>query len=394
MPDVYGPFTAATWEQGGWFRDAWARSPSGIYTPRGDGFRAAELDGPGTRDLGLTVAGLTVTMGLGRAHVRGASYERTGTAWSYDVPANTAAQPRRDRLVLRRDLVAGTVLPVVLQGTPAASPVAPALTQVDDGVWELPLYELAVPPNSGAPITVVRDHRAPAQSPRYWGYYDTPNAALWPTVADGAAYGDTLHSRWHGCMFVFQSGQAWRQAAPTQSGDQASVFALRDNVESRGGTLHNGFLIWETSTDRWWVSNGVTPAVLLQSGGWHGAAVTSGVVTPATGWTVAGQYFRRGPNATVYGDATFTRTGAAITNSLSGDFANTTLGTIGPTYRPALNARAQMVASGRIVQGHLSTAGNFILAAVSGGNVSINTGDEVQLHCGYYPPADPALITV
>src|SRR4051794_10118583 len=122
MPDLYGPFTGQTWLQGGWFRDAWARTRSGVF--------GTTFGTPGAGDLALTVAGLTATIGLGRAHVRGASYERTGTAWSYTAPANTAAQARVDRIVLRRDLTAGTVLPTALQGTPAASPAAPALTQV------------------------------------------------------------------------------------------------------------------------------------------------------------------------------------------------------------------------------------------------------------------------
>src|SRR5690242_9588896 len=138
MPDVYGPFDTVTWMQSPWYRDAWARSVSGVY---GTSFGSASAG-----DLGLTVSGLTITMALGRAHVRGAGYERTGTAFSYAVPANTnATLARIDRLVLRRDLAAKTVTPTFLQGTPAATPAAPALTQSDDpavssGQWDLPLF--------------------------------------------------------------------------------------------------------------------------------------------------------------------------------------------------------------------------------------------------------------
>jgi hypothetical protein len=154
MPDVYGPFTAQTWTQAQWFRDAYARDVSGVY---GTSFANAAAG-----DLGLTVSGLIITMGLGRAHVRGAGYERTGTAWSYTVPANTATNPRIDRLVLRRDLAAGTVLPTPLQGTAAATPAEPALTQAEDGVWDLPLHSWTTPANSGAPLTAVTDERQPA----------------------------------------------------------------------------------------------------------------------------------------------------------------------------------------------------------------------------------------
>lgn len=156
MPDVYGPFDTATWGQGPWYRDAFARSQSGVF---GTSFAT-----PTTGDLPLTVSGLGITLGLGRAHVRGAGYERTGTAWSYTVPANTnATQARIDRLVLRRDLTAKTVAPLVLQGTPAATPAAPAVTQVEDGAWDLPLYSFTVPANSGAPLTNVVDERVPAE---------------------------------------------------------------------------------------------------------------------------------------------------------------------------------------------------------------------------------------
>jgi hypothetical protein len=165
MPDVYGPFDGATWSQAGWFRDAWARTRSGVF--------GAAFGTPTTGDLALTVSGLTISMGLGRAHVRGAGYERTGTAWSYDVPANTATSPRVDRLVLRRSLAAQTVVPAVLQGTPAATPTAPAVTQADDGVWELPLFRWTTPANSGAPLTGVIDDRLPTPTSGS-GLYQVP----------------------------------------------------------------------------------------------------------------------------------------------------------------------------------------------------------------------------
>lgn len=154
MPDVYGPFTAQTWGQAQWFRNAFALGPSGVIS-------ASNYQSYDQGDLRMTVAGLTITMGLGRARVRGAGYERTGTAWSYDVPANTnPTQARIDRLVLRRDLAAGTVVPVVLLGTPAASPAAPAITQVEDGVWDLPLHSWTTPANSAAPLTNIVDERS------------------------------------------------------------------------------------------------------------------------------------------------------------------------------------------------------------------------------------------
>jgi len=157
VPDRYGPFDAApgqpgSWNQAEWYRDAYARGPSGVY---GNPVQGVTTNG----DLPLTVNGLTVSVGLGRAHVRGAGYERTGTPWTDTVPANTAGTPRVDRIVLRRDLAAKTVTPVRLQGTPAASPAKPALTRSEDGAWDEPLFSFTVPANSGTTLTGLTDER-------------------------------------------------------------------------------------------------------------------------------------------------------------------------------------------------------------------------------------------
>jgi hypothetical protein len=77
--------------------------------------------------------------------------------------------------VLRRDLTAKTVVPTYLQGTAAATPADPAVTQVEDGVWDLPLFRVQAPPSSGTPL-VVTDLRLPSyQYPlllNTWKNYD------------------------------------------------------------------------------------------------------------------------------------------------------------------------------------------------------------------------------
>lgn len=151
MPDTYGPFTGATMGEAAWFRDRGHFEPSGVPGPPA---------AVGAGELGLTANGLTLSLGLGRAHVRGAYYERTGTAWTYAVPANTnPTLARIDRVVLRRDLAARTVTPAVLQGTPAATPTPPVLTQVENGVWEEPLHRVTVPAASGTVLTLTDDRR-------------------------------------------------------------------------------------------------------------------------------------------------------------------------------------------------------------------------------------------
>jgi hypothetical protein len=71
-----------------------------------------------------------------------------GMLWRCDAPVSTpipaaAAQNRIDRLVLQLNRGATTsptvIQPVVVTGTPAASPVIPALTQTTGGIWQLPI---------------------------------------------------------------------------------------------------------------------------------------------------------------------------------------------------------------------------------------------------------------
>lgn len=62
------------------------------------------------------------------------------------VTAADATNPRIDRVVLRLDRTVDpcTLVLAVKAGTPAGSPVAPALTRSDTGIWELSLARIAV----------------------------------------------------------------------------------------------------------------------------------------------------------------------------------------------------------------------------------------------------------
>jgi hypothetical protein len=100
------------------------------------------LDGP-TTAAGLLVtilSGRNLQVAIGDAWVHGGFY-RNDAAKSLAIAANASGNPRIDRIVLRRDLSANTVTAVVVQGTAAASPVAPALTQVPTGIWEVPVCQ-------------------------------------------------------------------------------------------------------------------------------------------------------------------------------------------------------------------------------------------------------------
>lgn len=87
------------------------------------------------------VSGRTVQVATGRARVRGQFWSNDATI-SQAIAANTSGNPRIDRVVLRNTFGVG-ILVAVIQGTPAATPVAPALTQ-NTAVWEISLAQVAV----------------------------------------------------------------------------------------------------------------------------------------------------------------------------------------------------------------------------------------------------------
>lgn len=113
----------------------------------------------------LTVSGLNATISrrpgpvAAEAWVDGFMHRLVDADVTFAVPANTNANPRVDRIVLRRDLNANTIVLTRLTGTPAASPAAPALTQIDGGVYDLPLWRFTVPGGSGTPLTGLVDDR-------------------------------------------------------------------------------------------------------------------------------------------------------------------------------------------------------------------------------------------
>ena len=111
-------------------------------------------------DLKVTqgVTGMQVVAAAGFAIVRGFAYQ--STANEILTLANGDPQPRIDLVVLRLDPTANSIVLAVKQGTPAASPAAPALTQNPGGVWEMPLSEITVSANATAiPSATLADVR-------------------------------------------------------------------------------------------------------------------------------------------------------------------------------------------------------------------------------------------
>lgn len=106
---------------------------------------------PSTTDLKVTgdSTGMNVKVAAGYAIVRGHAYKNDA---SVTLTIGTAsASPRIDLVVLRLDPTANTIVLAVVAGTPGASPVAPSLTQTDEGTYEMAIGQVAV----GASVSTI-----------------------------------------------------------------------------------------------------------------------------------------------------------------------------------------------------------------------------------------------
>ncbi len=105
--------------------------------------------------LSLPLTPSPVTVETGRALVNGIWYESNVNV-SVAIPT-PAGNPRVDRIVLRADWALQTVRLTRIAGAEAASPVPPALVQIDGTTWDLPLWQVRI--TVGAATSVERDER-------------------------------------------------------------------------------------------------------------------------------------------------------------------------------------------------------------------------------------------
>lgn len=89
-----------------------------------------------------TIPSVNVEVQIGAALVNGKLYE-SSAAELLAIGANVSGNPRIDTLILRVDYTAQAIRLIAKQGTPAGSPVAPALVQ-NTSIWEMPLANIAV----------------------------------------------------------------------------------------------------------------------------------------------------------------------------------------------------------------------------------------------------------
>lgn len=91
----------------------------------------------------VAVPAANVELKVGAALVTGTLYWTDATV-TLPIGANISGNARIDTVVIRKDYIAQTIRAVVRQGTPAATPVPPTLTQIANTTWEIPIADIAV----------------------------------------------------------------------------------------------------------------------------------------------------------------------------------------------------------------------------------------------------------
>lgn len=116
------------------------------YLMRELGQGVTRSNGDNTLKGSADSSGMVTKCELGRAIVRGYMYNNSAQI-TVGHSASTA-NPRIDTVVIKLDVAAVTpslrAVLYVVEGTPAASPVAPTLTQTDTGIYHFPLYDVLI----------------------------------------------------------------------------------------------------------------------------------------------------------------------------------------------------------------------------------------------------------
>jgi len=138
-PGDAGPYSATQWQQLHQYIIGLGamRSNEGLFLGSG----TQPNDGLKVQAQSPATASIDVLAGAGM--VQGTVYINSATV-SFVIAANASGNPRIDTVVLQADYALQTIRLVVKQGTPAASPSAPSLTQSANVLWEIPLADIAV----------------------------------------------------------------------------------------------------------------------------------------------------------------------------------------------------------------------------------------------------------
>jgi hypothetical protein len=174
----------------------WAKN----LTPGG---RGGVIGVPGDTTLKVTgsSSGMQVSVALGNAIVRGFFFQ--STAAETLTIGTSSTSPRIDSVVVRLNPTSNTIVLAVVQGTPAATPVAPTLTQTESGNFELLLATVAVAANvttiAAGDVTDLR----------------TFNSNVWTTVTRPANQLGLIGFNTTTGKLEQNSGSAWSDVVPS-----------------------------------------------------------------------------------------------------------------------------------------------------------------------------------
>jgi len=102
------------------------------------------------------------SINVGSAYIRGYRFKLIDESWGIHHDNADATHPRIDRVVLELNTNddAREIAPKIIKGTPASSPIAPALTR-NGSVYQLSLAQVLIPANvSSLPSNAVTDERS------------------------------------------------------------------------------------------------------------------------------------------------------------------------------------------------------------------------------------------
>jgi hypothetical protein len=209
MAETSFPFDAGAGSsvlEDGWSRMArmWARS--GIMVPDLAGGVGALAAGAITGCKVALGTGLQVTVAVGEATVKGFYYANDASK-ALTVAANASGNPRLDWVVLELDRVNNQILAKIVQGTPAASPVLPALTQVYNGVYQHPIGYYTVV-NAASVPSALTDYRTAAVMPDGVDGFTTFKAAS-QAIVNGAPVKLTWNNGFSGNSAFFSVANNW-----------------------------------------------------------------------------------------------------------------------------------------------------------------------------------------
>lgn len=178
MTETYFPFDAGA---GSSVQEAQWREMARNW--RGSGVFSGVLD---ALEVYGDSSGMQVKLKTGEAWVDGFKYKNSAEM-TLAISAAHATLGRIDRIILRLDISNNTLTVVVLAGTPAASPAAPALTQSLTGTYEISLAKITV----GAAVSTITSGNVTDERTYSLATFNSPLATEYDSGWFAVAYGNT-----------------------------------------------------------------------------------------------------------------------------------------------------------------------------------------------------------